>query len=292
MRVPATSANLGPGFDALGLALALYDEVSVDVTASGLHIDVEGEGADQVPRDERHLIVSALRVGFEALDVEPPGLALTCRNRIPHSRGLGSSSAAVLAGLLAARALAGGRAALPDLEVLRLATGLEGHPDNVAACLLGGLTIAWTEPAGPRAVRLEPAADIAPVLYVPSLRSSTARTRELLPATVDYQDAVANVGRSALLVHALSARPDLLLPATEDRLHQPYRAADMPATLALVAHLRSTGIAAAVSGAGPSVLAFATGTPPPAHVDDSWTVLELSVDRAGACAHVSSTARR
>ena len=285
VRVPATSANLGPGFDALGLALGLHDEVTAtSVPEPGLHVEVSGEGAGDVPRDERHLVVRAFRAGEQRWGSRSDGLRLECVNRIPHARGLGSSAAAIVAGLLAARALSGAEAV--DAEVLRLATDIEGHPDNVAACLLGGATIAWTEPAGARAVRVEPSPDLDPVVLVPATTASTEAVRRLLPGTVPHVDAAANAGRAALLVHALACDPALLLPATEDRLHQPYRAPAMPDTADLVARLRAGGAAAVVSGAGPTVLALVrrgvdVGEPPA-----GWRLLRPGVDATGASAGV------
>jgi homoserine kinase len=265
VRVPATSANLGPGYDTLGLALGLYDEVEVRCTDGGLDVQVEGESADEVARDDGHLVVRALHAGFDALGVRPPGLSLRCTNRIPHGRGLGSSAAAIVAGVVAARGLTdGGDARLPDDEALRVATALEGHPDNVAASLLGGLTIAWYdgEDAGPRpavhGVRVATAPEVTAVAFVPAEAVSTKVARGLLPAAVPHGDAARNAGRAALLVEALTRRPDLLLAATEDRLHQSYRAPAMPASLALVERLREAGVAAVVSGAGPTVLALVT----------------------------------
>jgi homoserine kinase len=263
VRVPATSANLGPGFDSLGLALALHDEVEVRVTGDKLDIEVTGEGAaDVAGAGERHLVVRALRVAFDELDIpQPAGLMLRCVNRVPHGRGLGSSAAAIVAGLLAARALAG--APVGPADVLPLASMLEGHPDNVAPCLYGGLTIAWTS-AGtgglPRAqaVRLDPRPEVSLVAFVAPAPVSTKVARGLLPATVPHADAAANAGRAALLVAALTTRPEALLDGTEDRLHQDYRASAMPHTHELVARLRAAGVPAVVSGAGPSVLAFAT----------------------------------
>jgi homoserine kinase len=256
VEVPATSANLGPGFDALGVALGMVDEVTAEVTDGGHRVDVSGEGADEVPTDGSHLIVATMLTTFDRLGVPPPpGLRLTCVNRIPHARGLGSSSAAIVAGVLLARALA----AAPEdrAQALALAADLEGHPDNVAPCLYGGFTIAWTDQAGARATRLSPSGVVRPVVYVPGMRGLTAYARSVLPAAVPHGDAVFNLSRAALLVHALTKAPELLLSATEDRLHQPYRAAGMPDTAELVEDLRVAGVPAVVSGAGPSVLAFA-----------------------------------
>ena len=297
VRVPATSANLGPGFDALGLALGLHDEVEVAVTASGLGIEVSGEGAgDLQDAGERHLVVRALRVAFDDLDVaQPPGLALRCANRVPHGRGLGSSAAAIVAGLVAARALAG--ASTRPQDVLPLANVLEGHPDNVAPCLFGGLTIAWIAdgPAGlpaARAIRLDPRDEVRPVAFIAPGPVSTKVARGLLPTAVPHADAARNAGRAALLVAALTARPDALLDATEDKLHQDYRAPAMPHTRDLVTRLRAAGVPAVVSGAGPSVLAFLREDPSQdvlkrldsivAETGIDWHISPLVVERQGA----------
>jgi homoserine kinase len=282
VRVPATSANLGPGFDAFGLALGLYDEVSVRLCSGpDVSVEVSGEGADDVPRDASHLVVRALRAALEELGEPAGGLALSCVNRIPKSGGLGSSAGAIVAGVLAAFELAG-TTADPE-RVLRMAAELEGHPDNVAACVYGGFTIAWTDAGGGRAVRLEPDPAVSAVVYVPSVAVPTRVARGLLPATVPHTDAAANAGRAALLVTSITSRPDLLLVATEDRLHQSYRAPAMPDSAALVASLRAAGIAAVVSGAGPSVLALLdgrTGEVPVA--PDGWRRFELPIDPVGA----------
>jgi homoserine kinase len=257
VRVPATSANLGPGFDVLGLALAWYDEVVARVTSGGVTVDVRGEGAGELPTDDRHLVVRAMYAAFDVLGSRPPGLSLRCYNRIPQARGLGSSSAAVVAGLVAARALVdGGTERLDHAGLLQLAYRLEGHPDNVAPCLLGGLTIAWTAGDGVRAVRLAPAPDLRPVVFVPEQRGETPAARAVLPAAVPHPDAAHSAGRAALLVHALTSAPGYLFDATEDRLHQAYRAAGMPGSAELLSRLRAAGVAAVISGAGPSVLAL------------------------------------
>lgn len=286
VRVPATSANLGPGFDCAGLALALYDDVVVRVADSGLAVDVAGEGAEDLPRDKRHLVVRSLRAAFDRLGGQPRGLELVCANRIPQSRGLGSSSAAIVAALLAARALVlGGEDLLDDQAVLALATELEGHPDNVAACLRGGFTLAWTAADGPHALRLAPHRSLAPVAFVPTTRASTRKVRELLPATVPHADAAANSARAALLSYAVTTDPALLLAATEDRLHQHYRAPAMPRSFTLVEALRADGVAAVISGAGPTVLALTDDRSAEAVADRAprgWTAHRLAVDAAGA----------
>lgn len=289
VRVPATSANLGPGFDALGLALTRYDEVEAEVTAAGLAIEVSGEGADAAGAGERHLVVRAMRAGFELTGGQPPGLALRCVNTISQGRGLGSSAGAVVAGLLAARALAG--APWPEAEVLGLAAHLEGHPDNAAACLAGGLTIAWAVGGTPRSVRLEPLPEIRPVLCVPAISVPTTAARQALPATVPHCDAAANAGRSALLIAALTKHPDLLFDATEDLLHEPYRRPLMPASGELITRLRAARIAAVLSGAGPSVLALTVAGQDPGAAEvgsiagqtgNPWHVTPLEIDRQGA----------
>jgi homoserine kinase len=308
VRVPATSANLGPGFDALGLALSLHDVVEAEITGSGLAIEVSGEGEGVAAAGERHLVVRAMRAAFAATAGEqPPGLALRCQNAIPQGRGLGSSAAAVVAGLLAARALAGAQdpessaggvspdgprsEPLPDDALLALAANLEGHADNAAACLAGGLIVTWNPGTGPRAVRLDPLPAIVPVLCVPAESIPTTAARRALPPTVPHADAAASAGRAALLVTALIQSPDLLLDATQDVLHQPYRAPLMPATADLIARLRDAGIAAVLSGAGPSVLALTVRgkTRGSGKVDSiagqagrQWHVSPLDVDRQGA----------
>ena len=256
VRVPASTANLGPGFDALGLALALYDEVDVTPAASGLRVEVYGEGAGHVPTDEGNLVVRALRAASKRCGHRPDGVVLRCYHRIPQSRGLGSSAAAAVAGVLAGYALAGME---PDEAALDVAAGFDGHADNVGASLLGGLVISWKEGGSFRATRLEPHPDLAPVLFVPEQTSATEITRGLLPAEVPHPDAAFTAGRAALLVHALTAAPELLLAATEDRLHQPYRRSAYPATGRLLDVLRDAGVPAAVSGAGPTVLALPVG---------------------------------
>jgi homoserine kinase len=282
VSTPATSANLGPGFDALGLALTLYDDLTATVTGDSFRVAVRGEGAGDLPTDEDHLVVRAMLAAFDALGERPRGVSVECHNRIPQARGLGSSSAAIVGGIQLARGLvAGGRRLLGDEDALRLAARLEGHPDNVAPCLLGGFTIAWTEGSGARAVRLATADGVRPTVFVPSERGYTASARAALPPSVPHADAAFNAGRSALLTHALTSDPALLLAATEDRLHQGYRAEAMPGTASLVAGLRSVGVAAVVSGAGPSVLALSE-VPADFHPGTEWHAETLGVDAAGA----------
>lgn len=299
VRAPATAANLGPGFDALGLALGLYDEVEARVTGGGLAVEVSGEGSGTATAGERHLVVRAMRAAFRALGGQPPGIALRCANAIPHGRGLGSSAAAICCGVLAARALAdGGAERLPDEAVFQLAATLEGHPDNVAACLSGGLAIAWTprpdtaaDGPGARLVRVPVPATLRAVACVPRAALATTAARQALPGAVPFADASANAARSALLVAALTGAPHVLFDATEDFLHQPYRADLMPETADLLGRLRRAGAAAVVSGAGPSVLvlSFDDQGPLPAAVDSiaretgtTWDVTPLDIDQQGA----------
>lgn len=296
VRVPATSANLGPAFDSAGLCLALYDDLVAQVTPAGLVVEVTGEGNGLLPLDERHLVVRALRATLDRLGGQPSGLRLSCTNRIPQARGLGSSSAAVVAGVLAGRALVlDGAERLGDDAVLALADEIEGHPDNVAACLRGGFTLAWRDATGVHAVRRDAHRDLLPVAFVPQERSSTEEVRGLLPESVPHPDAAAGAGRAALLVLALTDEPGLLMAATEDRLHQPYRANAMPATAALVASLRAQGVPAVVSGAGPTVLALTLGRSAEAltaRAPTGWAARVLDVDPVGAVVLSSGTARR
>ncbi|WP_169164810.1 homoserine kinase [Cellulomonas taurus] len=257
VRVPATSANLGPGFDTAGMALGLYDDVEVRALgASEVQVDVVGEGADDLPTGADHLVVRALHHALDHVGAPRTGVHLVCRNRIPHGRGLGSSAAAVVAGLLAARALVAEPEALDDDVVLRLATELEGHPDNAAPALLGGATLAWSEGQAVRATRIDVHPTVVPIAVVPPSRLSTSHARGVLPAEVAHGDAAWQAGRAALLVEALGRRPELLFDATGDRLHQQQRRSVMPESLALVDALRAHGVPAVVSGAGPTVLVF------------------------------------
>jgi homoserine kinase len=287
VRVPATSANLGPAFDCAGLALTRHDVLEFSVAANGLEIAISGEGAHILPTDESHLVVRAFRAACAHLDWTPPGLRVVAANGIPQGRGMGSSAAAVVAGLVGAWALCPDVDGVDDDAVLRLATDLEGHPDNVAPCLLGGATLSWMDAGGARAVRLGVAPGIRPVVLVPGGTLSTHVARGLLPDLVPHADAVHNAARSALLVHALTTDPALLFEATDDRLHQRQRIAAMPDSIALVDRLRAAGHAAVVSGAGPSVLVLAADdAATPAGVAEltppGWSVLPLEVDAAGA----------
>jgi homoserine kinase len=290
VRVPASTANLGPGFDALGMALGLYDTVEVTVTDGGVRVEVTGEGAGQVPTDESHLVVRALRAGVDALGVSLPGVFLRCHNAIPHARGLGSSAAAIVAGVAAAYGLAGKPL---DEHALQLAAEFEGHADNAAASLYGGLVLAWQEGPDYRAVRFDPHQDVSPVVLVPDAHSATSVTRGLLPDNIPHSDAAFAAGRCALAVHALTMRPDLLLPATEDRLHQDYRADAWPDTMRMVRELRGNGVPATVSGAGPTVFALPSGGVLPVGINtEGFAVRALPIDLTGVAIATNGTNSR
>jgi homoserine kinase len=297
VRVPATSANLGPAFDCAGLALRCVDVVDVSLADSGLSVEIAGTGAGELPTDESHLVVRAFRAACDELGWRPSGLRLRAENAIPQGRGMGSSAAAVVAGVLAAWALCPEVETVDRAAVLRLVTELEGHPDNVGPCLAGGLTLAWSGERGPVVRRLDVAADIVPVVLVPAATLSTSVARGLLPAVVPHADAAFNAGRAALLVHALTRDPAVLLDATEDRLHQRQRGVAMPESLALLDRLRAEGHAAVVSGAGPSLLVLTRRRPGDPAADPAggeqarqvagltpagWTVLATEIDAQGA----------
>ena len=253
-RIPATSANLGPGFDTFGLALSFYDEYVAEVISSGLEIVIHGEGESVAPTDDSNLIYRALKLVFDANGKAVPALRLICHNNIPHGRGMGSSGAAVAGGVMLAAGLLAPEIELSEQQLLEYATELEGHPDNVAPALFGGLTIAWVDETGPHHKKLAVHRGLSPLVLVPPHQMSTKLARSLQPESVPHTDAVFNVSRSALLVAALTQSPELLLAATEDRLHQNYRASAMPETSELISLLRAEGHPAVVSGAGPSVL--------------------------------------
>jgi len=287
--VPASSANLGPGFDCLGLGLGIYDELVAMVSDDpGVLVEAMGEGADEVPRDETHLVVRAMNLLFAHVGAEPAGFVLRCRNAIPHSRGLGSSAAAIMGGLAVARALVvDGPERIDDDTLLTLALPLESHPDNLSAALLGGATIGWVKDGRARSIRVPVHESIRPVVFLPPHRMATTTARKALPDEVALSDAVFNLSRASLLAHALRERPDLLLDATDDALHQRARAAIYPESIALLDSLRSRGLPALVSGAGPSVLvlgyedahsAEALGSAAP----EGWQVLDVPVASSGA----------
>ena len=265
VQVPATSANLGPGFDAFGLALTMHDRYVAQILDDViLDIDVTGEGSDHLPQSDKNLLVKAIYKGFDFLGGRPKGLAVRALNVTPHGRGLGSSASAIVGGLVLARALVlNGEDKMSDKQLLSLATEMEGHPDNVSAALFGGATISWTQLVKGKikadSVHLNVDTRVRAIAYVPEKHLATSKARKMLPESIPFADAVRNTTNAALLGHALTLRPDLLFMATEDFLHQSYRADAMPESFALVNKLRGAGVAAFISGAGPSVLALHTG---------------------------------
>lgn len=288
VTVPATSANLGPGFDSLGMALAFYDEYELETTAAGLEISIDGEGSQSAAKDENNLIYKSIKLVFDSVGEKVPGIRLRCKNSIPHGRGMGSSGAAVAGGVMLAAGLLAHRK-FSEQQLLEFATRMEGHPDNVAPALFGGLTIAWVDETGPHHKKLTVHRGISPLVLVAPNEMSTKLARSLQPESVPHTDAVFNVSRSALLVAALTQSPELMMSATEDRLHQNYRASAMPETSKLISKLRENGHPAVVSGAGPSVLVL-DGDPQnrleamdfvKKHFSE-WRALALAVDFKGA----------
>ena len=293
VQVPATSANLGPGFDTLGLALGMHDRYIAQVLDEQIiDIDITGEGADNLPHTDKNLVIKAMYKGFDFMGGKPRGIALRALNVIPHSRGLGSSASAIVGGLSLARALVlGGNERMSNDDMLNLANEMEGHPDNVAAAIYGGATIAWQEVQHSHNVALSVGLEVNPrisaIACVPSTSVATSKARKMLPDLISHTDAVKNSTNTALLVHALQHRPDLLHTATADFLHQSYRADAMPASFALLTKLRQAGVAAFISGAGPTLLVLHTGGS--AEVEeirraagDSFTTTALGISRSGA----------
>ena len=258
VRVPATSANLGPGFDALGLALALHNEIVAE-EADGVTVKIDGEGADRLARDGGNVVARGVRLAYEAAGRGFKGCALECVNRIPTARGLGSSAAAWVGGLVAGNALLG--SPLSREALLALAARAEGHPDNVAAAVFGGLTVSCATADGVTAVTLPVTGSLAWVVLVPEVTSGTAEARALLPRSIPREDAVFNVQRVALLLAGLqTALPAALTVALEDRLHQPYRLKLFPWMPEIAAAARAAGaLGCVLSGAGPSLLAVVAG---------------------------------
>jgi len=301
VRVPASSANLGPGFDSIGCALGVWDTCRATVTGQpGLVVTVSGEGAGAVPLDATHLVHRAMQVAWAELGVEPPeGLALDCRNEVPHGRGMGSSATAIVTGIVAAQALhdlSRGRAG-DDIDLAfanSLASRLEGHPDNASASVHGGVTLSWTDDdgAGTTTVHLPVHPDVEPVVFAPDAQLSTAKARSVLPLQVRLADAAANSARAALLVHALGSAPEHLLAATRDWLHQEARRSSYAGSMDLVDRLRAAGHAAVVSGAGPSVLVLTRRdlvAEVSAHAGGGWRVLTPGIPPHGARVEVLAT---
>jgi homoserine kinase len=293
VQVPATSANLGPGFDCLGLALSMFDRYIAQVQDEpGFDVDVTGEGAGNVARNDKNLVIKAMYKGFEFLGGKPRGIALRQLNVIPHGRGLGSSASAIVGGLSLARALVlGGNERMSLEDMLVLANEMEGHPDNVAAAIFGGANIAWQDSHRghivAQSVHIEVDARISALAFIPATSVATSKARKMLPESLLHADAVRNTSNAALLVHALEHRPDLLHTATADFLHQSYRQEAMPQSFALLTKLRNAGVAAFISGAGPTVLVLHTGGPSEAEelrraAGDKFVATELGIARQGA----------
>ncbi|WP_189337481.1 homoserine kinase [Arthrobacter sp. AFG7.2] len=296
VRVPATSANLGPGYDSLGLALGLHDTLTVEsLETDELLFELRGEGAETLPRDSSHLVIRAMEAAFDRLGFRHGGLKVTADNVNPHGRGLGSSASAVVAAVSAANALVPAESRMGQDWILQLTSELEGHPDNVAPAIFGGLSLSWQDSDRYSSTSASVTGSVIPVVAVPDFELSTEAARALLPASVGHHAAAMNAGRAALLIHALTHNPEFLLPATEDYLHQSYRAEAMRPSAALIAALRAAGHAAVVSGAGPTVLVLANGEAEAAAVvgfieeftarntpDIGWRVLKLAVDVEGA----------
>lgn len=303
VTVPASTANLGPGFDTLGLAVDFTDSVTVEATGAGLEILVEGEGADEVPLDERHLVARAVRAGLREAGATVGGLRISCHNVIPHSRGLGSSAAAAVAGVVAASALAADpteecpTGALDDATVIQLAASFEGHPDNAAASVLGGGVVSWTNipvdgRSAPeyRAVDVPVHESVRATALIPDFHASTEAVRRVLPSDVSHLDARFNVSRAALMPVALSRHPELLWEATRDRLHQPYRAEVLPVSSEWVNRLRNLGYPAFLSGAGPTIMVLSVGPVDPALLDEARSRgLRVLETRAGGRVSVEVT---
>ena len=290
VRVPATTANLGAAFDCAGLALDLHDElVAMASDDAGVLIEVAGEGEETLARDSSHLVAVSMARMFEALGERPEGFVLRCTNVIPHGRGLGSSAAAIIGGLVLARAMVDeGDQRIDDHELLQIALSLESHPDNLAAALYGSFTIAWLDDAGQaHAIRRNVHPNIEVVVLVPDVQLLTTAARSALPAEVPLADAAFNAARSALLVHAMTEEPARLFEATQDRLHQEQRRSVYSSSMAAVDQLRNAGIPAAISGAGPSVLAFASLAEVTRGAPAGWRLLPLAIANEGAQVHPS-----
>lgn len=266
VKVPASSGNLGPGFDSMGMAHDLWDEVSATLTTGTSRAIVVGEGHDTLPKDGSHLIIRVMRETFERLGAPAAGIELVCRNSIAHGQGLGSSAAAVVAGVMLVRAMLGTPAEFTLEQVLNIAAEYEGHPDNAAPAIYGGTTLSWAEDSGYRTVRLNVSPKVKTTLLIPGEVLPTTTARAVLPASVPHADAAFNASRTALLTHALANDPTLLFAATQDRLHQGYRAESMAHTAAVLQALRDAGWPAVVSGAGPSILVFAEVGPAMANI--------------------------
>jgi homoserine kinase len=294
VSVPATSANLGPGFDSFGLALDYRDQYAAAVLDEAtIDIDITGEGEASLKRDKSNLIYKAMQAGFEYMGQQPRGLAIRQLNNIPHGRGLGSSAAAIVGGLFLARNLVlDGENMLTKDAILQIASQMEGHPDNVSAAIYGGATISWSDPISERyqSIQLKVDSKIHALAFIPNNELPTSKARKLLPETIPFGDAVKNSARAALFSTALTNHPELLFIATEDFLHQKYRQDAYAKSYALVEFLRGAGLSAFISGAGPSVLMLETQLKEDFEIENSvqkafgdlFRVEKLAISAAGA----------
>lgn len=256
VRIPATVANLGPGFDALGAAIRMHLEIEIEPRRDSIEVMVEGEGAEELPHDDTNLVIRSMNTFFDHVGRRPPGYAVRVKNPIPIASGLGSSAAAVVGGLFAARAVT--RRTVPQAEMVALATSLEGHPDNVMPALLGGLVVCYRDArsAELRYLRLEPSDRLVPIVAVPRKGYLTSEARKALPEDVSFADAQFTASRAALLVAAITtgAGADVLADAMDDRLHEPHRLKLMPETAAVHMEIKDAGLPVSLAGAGPSLL--------------------------------------
>lgn len=256
VRIPATVANLGPGFDALGAAIRMHLEIEIEPRRDSIEVMVEGEGAEELPHDDTNLVIRSMNTFFDHVGRRPPGYAVRVKNPIPIASGLGSSAAAVVGGLFAARAVT--RRTVPQAEMVALAISLEGHPDNVMPALLGGLVVCYRDArsAELRYLRLEPSDRLVPIVAVPRKGYLTSEARKALPEDVSFADAQFTASRAALLVAAITtgAGADVLADAMDDRLHEPHRLKLMPETAAVHMEIKDAGLPVSLAGAGPSLL--------------------------------------
>ncbi|GAB3297723.1 homoserine kinase [Epidermidibacterium keratini] len=290
-EIPATTANLGPGFDCMGLALGIYDSVSLSDRPDGDTdaVEITGAGADTLPRDRTHLVLGTLRDFFEAQGFEIGPLVLRSHNRIPQGQGLGSSASAITAALVLGKEFARRHGHdVSDVDLFQIGSDIDGHPDNVGPCIFGGMTVSWDEGGCWERAHLVPHPSIRATLAIPHAVLSTKVARGLIPDVVPHHDAVRNSARAALAIHAFTTEPALLLPATRDFLHQDYRASAYPQSYRLVQRLRERGIAAAISGAGPAVIVFTTDDPSEAITDaaaddrEFFDITAAAIDTTGA----------
>lgn len=259
VQVPATTANMGPGFDCLGMALQLYNSVEMMIIPSGLHIEVQGDGQADIPRDEDNMVYLAARKVFRQVGYRPSGLKIKLVNNIPVARGLGSSSASIVGGMIAANIISGNT--LSQRDIINLAYGMEGHPDNIAACVLGGIVVAVPADGEIKCQKIDPPKDLRAIVSIPDFQLPTRISREALPQQIPINDAIFNLGRVALLISSLyTCDINQFMVAMEDRIHQPYRTSLVPGMKKVFAAARLAGAKGiTLSGAGPAIIAYSDG---------------------------------